>query len=905
MVFSVFAGTVAFSGSAAAAATNLDLGNGDGTNAIVNQGNSLSNVEADIGTGTPANDLHVWIDTDDDGVYDSTEPAVSNTGSSGTTDQTFSDLSTSGVETGQYDVAAAEVPNGNGLVAGVTSENITNTLVVAEPDDPSLQSAVHYDDGTNGPTFEIVFSEPVDTAAGDVEVFDDDATVATSGSNTNVTRLTFTTSNVLTGDLVVGLSSNIVDAQGNPISDDGNNSITLASTTIQTGDDKNVYQGGVAAIQNDTALSAPIEIEGEDNDYFFQGSTGENSKVYVFNTSNRDTGAYNVSLNGSNIDQTQVTNRNLGFTAPVDDLNVTDDDTIEVDVSANAGNREVRVELLDNSGDDIATKERSTGGNGEVTVEFDTATVDGGEALDTGDYTVESTDLFSGISTESSTITVTQAADASASFASNSIIQERGDILETTVELTETDEATISFGSQDTGVLANATVEDDDGDDQVTVQINTYNFLNGQNIYALPDGSDDIINDRQSNGAGGSPFSQLSGLIDSGNYDLEVEADAPAGGADTGVTDSDDVATVTLEERSVENLRTWTGSSDEIGSVGDLEDVNEALTEGQITQSSEVAVGDFAVLQLQASGFEGRLDARQNEDVSSQFDSFDDTGAINLTIEESDPGANQGASELNLTYVGSEANVSVIADGQNDTYFIVVDTGEVNFKSPRSEPVPSNEDIGLEANFTVVNNDSPRGQDFINEDNFDSDENSETIVEFNANEPDVEVSEPFNVSQASAQTVSGTTNIAPGTELSLRVRSQDGVSPSFLKTADPVVQPDGTFSATFDFSQQNVGDEYDIIVQDPIRSEDTEEEGQVVGAVATDTATPEPDTDTATPEPDTATPEPDTATPEPDTATPEPDTDTPTSTPTSTPGFGVVVALTALLAAALLAVRRD
>jgi PGF-CTERM protein len=66
--------------------------------------------------------------------------------------------------------------------------------------------------------------------------------------------------------------------------------------------------------------------------------------------------------------------------------------------------------------------------------------------------------------------------------------------------------------------------------------------------------------------------------------------------------------------------------------------------------------------------------------------------------------------------------------------------------------------------------------------------------------------------------------------------------------------------------------------------------------------TPEP---TATEEPTpTATPEP-TATEEPTpTATPEP-TATPTSTPTGTPGFGIVVALIALVAAALLAVRRN
>ena len=59
--------------------------------------------------------------------------------------------------------------------------------------------------------------------------------------------------------------------------------------------------------------------------------------------------------------------------------------------------------------------------------------------------------------------------------------------------------------------------------------------------------------------------------------------------------------------------------------------------------------------------------------------------------------------------------------------------------------------------------------------------------------------------------------------------------------------------------------------------------------------------ETPTPEPETPTPEPETPTPEPDTETPEPDTET----PTGTPGFGIVVALIALIAAALLAVRRN
>ena len=211
------------------------------------------------------------------------------------------------------------------------------------------------------------------------------------------------------------------------------------------------------------------------------------------------------------------------------------------------------------------------------------------------------------------------------------------------------------------------------------------------------------------------------------------------------------------------------------------------------------------------------------------------------------------------------------------------------------------DDTTLETNLTVVNDDKCDFE-FTNSEP-DDDETEESLITFDANEPEINVDEPFNVSQAEAQTVTGDTNIAPGTELSLRVRSQSGTSPSFLKTASPVVNSDGTYSATFDFSEQNIGDEHDIELNAQILTDGpTEESGEVVEAVATDTATPEPDTDTATPEPDT-----DTATPEPDTdtATPDPDTDTPTSTPTSTPGFGVIVALTALLAAALLAVRRD
>jgi PGF-CTERM protein len=649
----------------------------------------------------------------------------------------------------------------------------------------------------------------------------------------------------------------------------------------------------------------PVTVEGEDNNYFQEGNTGTNSTVFTLDTSDREIGQYRIFLNNTDnqANRTFVNVRDLGLDITVDDTNVTTTETIETDVSAVAGGRNIEAQLLDSSGDEVATSDVTTlDGQGEADVDFDAATADDGGELDTGTYTVEVVDNSTGITVESSEITVSEADDEEAEFTQNTISEERGDILEVTVEMSETSEATINFGSPDDGVEANVTVEDDDDDDQVTVFINTYRLSAGSDdltntggdVFNLDSDSDDNIVDQNRN-----EHTFADDLIDAGDYDLEVEAgDVDQGGSGSpGIDSSDDVATVTLNERGTENIQMWTGSDDELGSVSDLEDVNDALSEGTITQSDEIAVGDRAVHQIQATGLEGLLDARANEDVSGEFLSqAQDDGVLNLTIEEADPGANQDARELNL----SAANTTVIADGPNDTYFVIVDTGDVNFNDPgTTTPLPSDDDTALETNFTIQQDDAGE-YDFTNDDEFDDDENEETLVTFNANEPDININEPFNVSQAEGQTVSGTTNIAPGTELTLRVRSQDGVSPSFLKTASPTVQSDGTYSATFDFSEQNVGDDYDIEVNAQIFSGPEDESGTVVESVSTDTATPEPDTDTATPEPDT-----DTATPEPDTDTAMPDTDTATSTPTSTPGFGVIVALTALLAAALLAVRRN
>jgi PGF-CTERM protein/surface glycoprotein (TIGR04207 family) len=960
MILSVFAGTIAFSGTVAASLDQPVTQGGDINNTTVVEASNNSHpieLNATLNTTTDTN-VRFVVSLSDGNNFDLSNlnnSTVQLTANDSVTEVTATSIN-DGSDTFNATVDTSGAGNDNTAVNlsfdlnGVRPRSVSSdqdfsvsfaldnetdgdvedttqigTLSVQDTPAgaPELIDAVHYEDtGDEGAGVELSFTEPVSVPdASDITLIDDDGNTVTGTSispspssatssppNLNGRYFIDTSGTILTGDVEVVLTSDINDADNDPlVSDDtdDNISVTVAPQTVKFSDDKTIYEGGNLAIVNGST-DVSVDVEGPDN-FFFEGSTDTNSEVFVLNTSERDLGEYNVSINGSDNDNTQFTLRDLNLDIAVDDTNVSTDDTIETDVSAVAGNRNIDAVLLDSDGDEVNTSSvTQLDGQGEADVDFETSDADAGSELDTGTYTVEVTDTDTGVVVESSEITVSQADDEEAEFTENTITQERGDVLEFTIELTETSEATINFGSPDDGVEANVTVEDDNDDDQVTVRLNTYKLANsgdlpldGGDVYSLDSDSDDNIVDQDID-------SQTDDLIDAGDYDVEVQAgDQDSADGTPGISSSDDVATVTLNDRNTENAQMWTGSSDELGSVSDLDDVNEGIEEGQISQSSEIAVGDLAVHQLEVTGIEGALDARANEDVTDNFFTQQgNNGVLDLTIEEASPGANQNAAEVNLT----SRNTTVIADGQNDTYFVIVDTGDVNFTTPRFESLPNDDDTALETNFTVVQND--RGDlDFTNS-QFDDDENEETIIAFDANEPEINVDEPFNVSQAEAQTVTGTTNIAPGTELSLRVRSADGVTPSFLKTASPVVQSDGTYSATFDFSGQNVGDEYDIEVDsNTLPDGPVEEDGEVVERVVT--PTPEPDTDTATPEPDTdtATPEPDTdtATPEPDTdtATPEPDTDTPTSTPTSTPGFGVIVALTALLAAALLAIRRE
>ncbi len=85
---------------------------------------------------------------------------------------------------------------------------------------------------------------------------------------------------------------------------------------------------------------------------------------------------------------------------------------------------------------------------------------------------------------------------------------------------------------------------------------------------------------------------------------------------------------------------------------------------------------------------------------------------------------------------------------------------------------------------------------------------------------------PIELEADGNATVSGTTTLEAGTELSVRVQSADDTAPRFFKVAEATVDDDGSFTATFDLSA--VTSERDVNVS--VRAPDTTREvaGRVV-----------------------------------------------------------------------------
>ena len=806
-------------------------------------------------------------------------------------------------ESATYDITANASDDGG-------SDSVTNPLTVefvgGQAGDPELESAIQYVKSGGTPAVEVAFSE-------DVEGFDSNYTLYVDGegqlSGSQIQsvseaqgRAVIELDQSYSQPMTLRLDSDIQDPNGNALvsGDTGNSSVQFAPTSVTASGSTNAYKGANVSIVA-SASNTGVQLQGTDsgNNYFFDGSTGTNSRIFVFSTADREAGDYEADIDGEGT--ADITIRGLGLSVGIDDRNVTNLQTLEGTVEARAGSRPVRLEFLDENGDPVdEVDDRIVDLSGQGTYEFsyNLSSLN----VETGEYIVRATDTTSGVSTESNTTTVREAGDTEATFPAGTITEARGDVAAIPIELANTREATLTVGGDNAGFEATVTVRDDDRNGRVTVYFNTYaastasegDLGSSNDVFSVGD-DDEVASADVSIG--------VSDLLDTESYDMSVAAE----GRET------DIDLLVLEPRETTAIRTWTAPRNRYGDLDAASDIRDGDGEW-LTRTDDVAVGDTVVYEIEASGLEGPLDARNEDTVTSEFYDFANASGPNpaagFAVAQQDPGPNRNPLLLQL----NGSNSRVVADSANDSYYVITRTGADSPSAVEDDDDdgvidPGETDSGeistdddLEASFTVFGDDE-------NDRDLTTDGDDEVVDDTHSlTNAELSMSEPFNVTETSGQDVFGEATVAPGTEIRVRVRSGDGVRPPFLKTAETTVDGNGQFLVTLSFNDTSPGDSYEVIVDDTGPASELTVEGTVEPVIRTPTTDTPAETSVITSTPTrTATSTPTTTATSTSTSTPATTTTAiPTvQTSTSTPGFGIAAAAVALVAAALLALRRD
>ena len=361
----------------------------------------------------------------------------------------------------------------------------------------------------------------------------------------------------------------------------------------------------------------------------------------------------------------------------------------------------------------------------------------------------------------------------SSSFVDDEVQERRGDVVPITVDTGETSTVTMVIGSRQIGYRAEVTATDrGDDDDDVTVLLNTLQAPNGERAFEVA-GSDTLEDVRVT--------TEPDFVLGATDYGLLVY-DGPAvrdEWSDSGVLE---LAPTPDPELSALVVPT-----------GQQPTTLDSVADAAVEPGEAVAVGEPLVLELgELPAVEGYFATRGGATGDDQLleTLTDDAGPYHLRIVETDPEINTDATEIHEQL--SPENTEVYRD--DERVLLVVDTGQLTGGDVAAE---------YEATLDV----GP----------FESDDEYADVepirTELRLAQPQVSVTRRNAFAVDSAR-LAGTTTLTPGTELTVRVRTPPGVVPRKDTERTVTVGPDQAWSAKFDFSAYDEGDEYRLTVTD-------------------------------------------------------------------------------------------
>ena len=867
MVFSVFAGTVAFAGTAAAATLSSPT-----ANAQDNSGGATTTANFTIDSDASSGETFQTAQIDFSGASDFDGEFVSSSSS-----YELYVMNSSGGNVTQLSVDTVTVSNGGATVSAKASSshsfnppNTTVKLVANNFQNPSSSGNYSFTADLD-PQSESSFTDVTGTYSVGQPV---DATVLQDGRTYFQGQQLFNNT-LASGSVTLELREQVDDNWQfeSDVNTQNDGSFTLDTSGLATGQ----YR-----VQNSSGNNVTFEIVEQSFSASFQsdsaGNAGDEETTHADFELDSNRGDYDYQISGE-----------------LDGEALTADEVADI-FDGVSGTQ------VDTDDDDENESIELTDGSTDVTLEANFSDADAGDYSFTAsvtDTTAESSD----------SITVDDIGAGEANLVTGSPEVAQGGVVNITVGLSEAaSTGSLVIGDEtDSGYQANITFTDENDDGEVTVRFNTY--LAGSTgaddsdiVWAA--GDDDSVTLQNQ--------SDLTDILDAENdYQLAVST---MGDASSTLDDPDDLGSVYVGPRSTDSAALWTAPASasldaDDDSTTDANDIATSVEDGLVTEDDTIATldgtTDQMIVQFSATGLDGLF---KNISSDNPFVTAHQSGSVNLSVVQENPGANRDPKALN---VSNSSDAITFIEGE-DTYYLAIDSDAADWEQMEDDDTLDGEDETIasddEFNATVtVADDRLFGGDA------DASESVSTMFEYveGTNELD---STPVEVMATSEQTISGTSSWAPGTEFTLRVRSSGDTEPRFYKTAEEVtIDENGEWSAQLDFSDTSVNDTFSVtsnsispaldadgsVVSEESTATPTATATATPTATATATATPTATaTATATPTA-TATEAPETDEPT-DTATEEPDTTT-----TTTPGFGVAVALVALLAAALLAGRRE
>ena len=495
---------------------------------------------------------------------------------------------------------------------------------------------------------------------------------------------------------------------------------------------------------------------------------------------------------------------------------------------------------------------RVNGLNSSANINFDFA----GESTGNYSFTVSPTDTTP---TDTAGIEVIEAQTGVGNFDSQTgaFSVNRGDLQseegssEATISIqnaNEIDTLVLVIGDASRNNYETRVVAQPDDDGRIDIRMNTFlagNVDDGNESEAYEAINGDIVSvDRRT--------TKLTGVLDEGQYDLVLE-DTDGGTLDRGV--------LNIQESSYESLTQMRHPDAPLNTLDQKSELssNEDLSEtGMVTLADRNRSDqrDVLVHKVNITGVYGAFDALANTDLDSA-----DGNQILDDAQSEDPGvgqANDAILDVRLEQINFKQNrepkvedyrnpnqstqFNFVIDEDNETVYLVTDVRDLDVTR---ETGVGNEDVQIEPgnDFDVEFDVGPgfnstfRGgiDTYVPEGN----QTTQLDVEDREAEFDEQGADRVRVNNRDNQTISGQTNVAPGTDVTIQVssttrvrRANDtetgDVTPIFARdTVD--VQEDGNFSSdVFDFSETEVGRNFSVSSPGTGFEDDAQKPGIVV-----------------------------------------------------------------------------